>query len=211
MATELKPGVLSPAQQLLFLGSLVVSIALVVACAILVFMLRNAVAERDAEFARTDALEAKTAEATIRASRLDAKLAATQVRLQLLSDQVSQLKSDVNAKEQALAEAQTRAETAQIALQREKSPLVPVPVSITFNRSSGGKMLAGVFTNVSPKDITVVVQVSTSTNGKQERFTLQLPAGERKEIGPRDGWQFASGDTISMLSSGFLTSNLKVR
>ena len=131
--------------------------------------------------------------------------------MQLLADQSAQLKSEVNAKEQALAEAQTRAETAQIALQREKLPLAPVPVGITFNRSSGGKLLAGVFTNVSPKDMTVVVQISASANGKQERFTLQLSAGERKEIGARDGWQFTSGDTISMVSSGFLTSNLKVR
>ena len=211
MATELQPGGISRWQKMLFLGSLAASIALVVACAILAFTLQKAVTERDAEFARSDALQAKVVEATIRASRLDGKLAATQVQLQLLADQSSQLKSEVNAKDQALAAAQTRAEAAQIALQREKAPLAPVPVSITFNRSSGGRLLAGVFTNDSPKDITVVVQILASTNGKQERFTLQLPAGERTEIGARDGWQFAPGDTISMLSSGFLTSSLRIR
>ena len=44
---------------MLFLGLLVASFALVVACAILAFMQQKAVMERDAEFARSDALEAK--------------------------------------------------------------------------------------------------------------------------------------------------------
>jgi hypothetical protein len=210
MAATSKTEVRTARPQVLMFASLAASIVLFIACAILGFILRNAVAERNAEYARSDGLEAKLAEATIRASRLEVKLAQVEVQLQLLSDRSSQLKSEVNAKEQALAAAETRAETAQVALQREKTPLAPVPVNVAFNRSSGGKLLSGVFTNFSQKDLTVVVQISTSTNAKQGRFTLQIPAGERKELGAREGWEFAVGDIISMISSGFLTSNLRV-
>jgi hypothetical protein len=188
-------------------GGLVASIVLAVACGILAFKLQQVATDRDAAYAHADALEADAHRARVQAGDLDVKLAAAEVRVQLLTEQVAQLKADLNAKEQVSAEATaTRAPPAE----NEKAQGAPMPVQIAFNRAANGN-LAGVFTNVSRQHVSLILEVATATNGRQARFTLELPAGGRREIGPADGWQFTRGDRISASSRGFAPLNLEVQ
>jgi hypothetical protein len=191
-------------------GGLVASVVLAVACGILAFKLQQVATDRDAAYVHADALEADAHRARVQAGDLDVKLAAAEVRVQLLTEQVAQLKADLNAKEQVSAEATAaRALTAPPA-GNEKAQGAPMPVQIAFNRAANGN-LAGVFTNVSKQHVSLILEVATATNGKQARFTLELPAGGRREIGPADGWQFTRGDRISASSRGFAPLNLEVQ
>jgi hypothetical protein len=191
-------------------GGFVASIILATVCAVLALKLQQAVAERDAAYAHADTHEASANRAQVRAGDLDVKLAAAQVKLQLLSEQVSQLKAELNAREQASAEAATRAPTVPRTAENERSQGTSVPVQIAFNRAANGN-LAGIFTNVSKQHVSVTLEVATATNARHARFALELPAGGRREIGPADGWQFARGDKISASSKGFATLNLEVQ
>lgn len=173
--------------------------------------MRKAVAERDYAYARADAAEAASTKETMRAAALDLKLNAKEVQLQVATDQAAKTRAEMLAREQIYMQAQTRGDASPAATERERAPRVPMPIEITFNRFAGGSERVGVFTNVSAKDLTVVVELATATNGRQARFTLDIPSRGRREIGPREGWQFARGDNINMISSGFETLRVSVQ
>lgn len=196
-------------ERLLLWGSVSMSIVLAIVCALLFFKVRTAVAERDYAYARADAAEAKAAQEAMRAAALDVKLSAKQVQLQLATDQVAQARADMLAKEQTYAQTQARADT--VATERERPLRGPVPVEISFNRFAGGSDRIGVFTNVSTSDLTVAVDLATATNGRHAQFTFDIPRRGRREIGPRDGWQFTRGDNITLSSGGFETLRLIVQ
>lgn len=198
-------------ERLLLWGSLAGCFVLAIVCVLVFLSLRKAVAERDFAYARADAAEAKSTQESMRAAVLDVKLSAKQVQLQLATEQVAQIRAEMLAKEQTYMQAQARADNAPAAAERERAQRGPVPIDITFNRASGGGERVGVFTNVSAKDLTVVVELATATNAKQARFTLDIPARGRREIGPHDGWQFARGDNITTISSGFETTRVAVQ
>lgn len=212
MTTDTDPRTAQARLRLFFwaaAGGLVAAVVLAVVCGVLAFRVHQVAAERDGAYAHSDALEADAHRARVRTGDLDVKLAAADVRIGLLSEQVAQLKAELNAKEQAFAgTAPARASAASPG--PEKSQGTPVPVQIAFNRAANGN-LAGVFTNVSGQHVSLILEVATATNVKQARFTLELPAGARREIGPADGWQFARGDRVSASSKGFATVNLEVR
>ena len=198
----------SAKERLLLWGSLATCALLAVACVILLFSVRTAVAERDYAYARADSAEAKSTQESMRAAGLDVKLNAKQVQLQLATDQLAQMRSEMLAKEQAFMQGQGRVDS--VPATQERATHDPVPVVISFNYS-GGNNRVGVFTNVSAKDLTVIVDLATATNGKQARFTLDIPARGRKELGPREGWQFARGDNITAISGGYETLRLNVQ
>ncbi|HKW79467.1 MAG TPA: hypothetical protein VJQ49_00530 [Casimicrobiaceae bacterium] len=185
-------------------ASVALAIVMTIVCTVLFFKLRTAVSERDYAYARADAAEAKAAQEAMRAAALDVKLSAKQVQLQLANDQTAQIRTEMLAKEQAYAKARSEASA-----QRDL-PRGPLPIEISFNRSAGGGSGVGVFTNVSTKDLSVVVNLATSTNSKQANFTLDIPGRGRREIGPREGWQFARGDNITVSGGGFETMRASV-
>ena len=98
----------SAKERLLLWGSLAVCALLAVACVILLFSVRTAVAERDYAYARADSAEAKSTQESMRAAGLDVKLNAKQVQLQLATDQLAQMRSEMLAKEQAFMQGQGR-------------------------------------------------------------------------------------------------------
>ncbi|MGH8713617.1 MAG: hypothetical protein ACREYB_06395 [Casimicrobiaceae bacterium] len=197
-------------ERLLLWGSLAGCVVLAIVCVLIFFSLRKAVSERDFAYARADAAEAKSTQEAMRAAALDIKLSAKQVQLQLAADQVAQIRAEMLSKEQTYMRAQMRSDPP-AAAEHERAQRGPVPIDISFNRGAGGAERVGVFTNVSAMDLTVVVELSNATNAKQARFTLDIPARNRKEIAPRDGWQFARGDNITTISSGFETSRVTVQ
>jgi hypothetical protein len=197
-------------ERLLFWASLAGCVVLAITCAILLFSVRSAVAERDYAYARADAAETKAAQEAMRAATLDVKLNAKQVQLQQATDQVAQVRAEMLAKEQISMQAQ-RADSTPAPSERERPPRGLVPVEISFNHFVSGNERVGVFTNVSTKDLTIVVELTTATNSRQARFTLDIPARGHKEIGPREGWQFARGDNITTISGGYETLRLNVQ
>jgi hypothetical protein len=198
-------------ERLLRWGMIAACVVLAMVCAIMFFNLRTAVAERDFAYSRADAAETKSTQESMRAAALDVKLSAKQVQLQLATEQAAQVRAEMLAKEKTYLQGPMRADSTAVIAERERPQSGPVPIEISFNRAAGGSERVGVFTNVSAKDLSVVVELSTATNGKQARFTLDIPARGRKEIGPRDGWQFARGDNIITISSGFETSRVYVQ
>lgn len=185
-------------------ASVALAIAMAIASTVLFFKLRTAVSERDYAYARADAAEARAAQEAMRAAALDVKLSAKQVQLQLANDQAAQMKTTMLAREQAYAQARSES-----VAQRDQ-PRGPPPVEISFNRAAGSSERVGVFTNVSTKDLSVVVNLASATNSRQANFTLEIPGRGRREIGPREGWQFARGDNITVSGGGFETMRASV-
>jgi hypothetical protein len=102
---------------------------------------------------------------------------------------VEQLKSQMEYKE---SDAQTTAGS---------KPQMPVVVS--FRPSLLGKGMVAVIENSSDRYLTLVLTARNPTLATARRFTLELAPGSSKDFGHLEGWQFASGDELSLFHNDF--------
>jgi uncharacterized protein YoxC len=138
-----------------------------------------------------------------RAAELKTDLNTANGAVQALSEKSAALTSAVQAREAALNAERFKAASAEAALDREKARLPPVPIRVGMRRAMLGNGLIGVFTNLSGKQLPVIVALRNPTTGAGKRLSIQVSPGGRSEIGSGEGWSFASGDQIGLVSAGF--------
>ncbi|MDP2265584.1 MAG: hypothetical protein Q8J70_03440 [Thiobacillus sp.] len=85
-----------------------------------------------------------------------------------------------------------------------------LPVVVNFRSSMLGKGLVAVIENTSDRYLTVVLSVRNPTLSTTKRFKLDLKPQSRTDFGHLEGWQFASGDELSLFSDDFGALKLSV-
>lgn len=85
-----------------------------------------------------------------------------------------------------------------------------LPVVVNFRSSMLGKGLVAVIENTSDRYLTVVLSVRNPTLSTTKRFKLDLKPQARTDFGHLEGWQFASGDELSLFSDDFGALKLSV-
>jgi len=157
----------------------------------------------DAQKATVASLQLEIAKEVARAAELKTDLNAARTDAQTLLAKSAELSSEVESKEQALAEEKSRAESVQAALEQEKSRLPAVPVRIEMRRSAMGRGLVAMFTNTSAMQLPVIMATRNPTTEAVNQKSFQVASGKTVEIGYLEGIQFASGDQVRVRSAGF--------
>lgn len=85
-----------------------------------------------------------------------------------------------------------------------------LPVVVNFRSSMLGQGLVAVFENTSDRYLTVVLSLRNPTLSTTKRFKLNLEPQSRTDFGHLEGWQFASGDELSLFSDEFGALKLSV-
>ncbi|MHB1052638.1 MAG: hypothetical protein ACYCZT_06160 [Thiobacillus sp.] len=85
-----------------------------------------------------------------------------------------------------------------------------LPVVVNFRSSMLGKGLVAVIENTSDRYLTVVLSVRNPTLSTTKRFKLDLEPQSSTDFGHLEGWQFASGDELSLFSDDFGALKLSV-
>ena len=85
-----------------------------------------------------------------------------------------------------------------------------IPLVVSFRPSLLGKGIVAVIENSSERYLTVVLTARNPTLSTARRFTLELGPGASKDFGHLEGWQFASGDELSLLHDDFRGLKLNV-
>jgi seryl-tRNA synthetase len=157
----------------------------------------------DAQKATVASLQLEIAKEVARAAELKTDLNAARTDAQTLLAKSAELSSEVESKEQALAEEKSKAESVQAALEQEKSRLPAVPVRIEMRRSAMGRGLVAMFTNTSAMQLPVMMATRNPTTEAVNQKSFQVAPGKTVEIGYLEGIQFASGDQVRVRSAGF--------
>ena len=85
-----------------------------------------------------------------------------------------------------------------------------LPVIVNFRSSMLGQGLVAVFENTSDRYLTVVLSVRNPTLSTTKRLKLDLEPKSRTDFGHLEGWQFASGDELSLFNDEFGALKLSV-
>ena len=85
-----------------------------------------------------------------------------------------------------------------------------LPVVVNFRSSMLGQGLVAVIENTSDRYLTVVLSVRNPTLSTTKRLKLDLEPQSRTDFGHLEGWQFASGDELSLFSDEFGALKLSV-
>ena len=125
---------------------------------------------------------------------LDTYLSQARIDLATARTEADDLRARLNA--QALGD-----QTAEVA-----KPELPVEVS--FRRSFWGRGLVAKFTNKSEHSLTLILAIRNPTLSKFNRFQLKIGPEDSEEFSYSEGWEFASGDELTVYQNDF--KSLKV-
>jgi hypothetical protein len=85
-----------------------------------------------------------------------------------------------------------------------------MPVVVSFRSSLMGKGMVAVIENASDRYLNVVLAARNPTLSTARRFTLELGPRASHSFGHMEGWQFASGDELSLYHEDFAAIRLTV-
>jgi hypothetical protein len=85
-----------------------------------------------------------------------------------------------------------------------------LPIAVVYRLSLVGKGYVAVFHNTSNKYLTIIVEFEDVTLGDKKTETIDLPPFGEKEIGWKEGWKFASGDTIIIRHADYKIGEYKI-
>jgi hypothetical protein len=93
----------------------------------------------------------------------------------------------------------------------EFEPIRPdLPVKLSFRSSIGGTGLVARYTNNSDKYLTVRVQLQNRTVGDYKEVTLNIAPNATTEHGWAQGWDYRSGELVTIRNAGYETLELVV-
>ena len=88
--------------------------------------------------------------------------------------------------------------------------LPDMPIQMSYGSTPTGTGMSVSFKNTSHRLLAVAVTIRNPSLNVQESFGFDLPPGETREIGPLEGWTFASGDTVRITHNDYKPLNGKV-
>lgn len=78
-----------------------------------------------------------------------------------------------------------------------------MPMAVHFRSSFLGKGVVAVLENTSDRSLTVVMNVRNPTLARLRRFTVDIEPHASEDFGHLEGWQFASGDELTLFHNNF--------
>jgi len=168
-----------PRSLLISVGLNILGILLVCGLALYAFMLNVDLGEAARRY--TKEIQAR--------QQTERYLAETRLRLDQSLQEIEQLKRQLEYKPSEF--------------QTEQSAKPALPVLIHFRSSFLGRGIVAVVENGSDRALTVVMNVRNPTLARLRRFTLELPPHGSEDFGHLEGWQFASGDEITLFHNNF--------
>jgi hypothetical protein len=85
-----------------------------------------------------------------------------------------------------------------------------MPVVVGFRSSLMGKGMVAVIENTSDRYLSVVLVARNPTRSTARRFALELGPRASHSFGHMEGWQFSSGDELSLFHEDFSAIRLNV-
>lgn len=132
---------------------------------------------------------------------LEQQVAAAQEQVATAAKSVATARRDLQAA-QALV-SQRDAELAQL---RE----APLPVDVTFRAGRPGTGFIAQLDNRGADPVVVDVAIARPSTGETATVQLEIPARGLGELGPGNGWAFASGDTLRVSGGRYQALTLRV-
>ena len=95
------------------------------------------------------------------------------------------------------------------AFKESSLPVLPVEVATRPAMMGSGEVL--MLKNTSDTSLVALVTLKNPTKKKEKSFQVDIPAGEKSEIGHMEGWTVAAGDEITIFNESFQTWNGSAR
>jgi len=126
---------------------------------------------------------------------LASELAAARNDVRLAHNEIANLNTQLRlTEEQAETQQQQRqGEQARFAAQSRRN----LPIELTFHETGRSGKVA-LLRNLSDADIEVMLEVQSPASGNHIRRRVVINAHGMLEIGPAEGWQFATGQIVSL-------------
>ncbi len=78
-----------------------------------------------------------------------------------------------------------------------------LPLSLKYRESMLSKGYVAQFHNESDKHLKVKVTITSETTGEAKEGVLEIAPKSFKEIGWTEGWQFASGESVTVFNTAY--------
>jgi len=142
----------------------------------------------------------------------DAKsaVAARDGSLKLLETDLVSLQARLDAAQQESADARKRATQSESALTAQLSKRPDVPVRLALRTSTLGKGKVVMFRNMLRQPLSVAATFRNSNLNLEKSFRLDFGPDEEKQFGHLEGWQFETGDEITLVNQQFETKRIRV-
>lgn len=88
-------------------------------------------------------------------------------------------------------------------------PILPLEVATRAAMMGSGEVL--MLKNTSNSSLIALVTLKNPTTKEEKSFQVDIPAGEKSEIGHMEGWTVAAGDEITIFNESFQTWNGSAR
>jgi hypothetical protein len=109
-----------------------------------------------------------------------------------------------------LEELKARLDLAETGQQATHAAKPPMPVVVGFRSSLVGRGMVAVLENASDRYLSVVLATRNPTLSTARRFNVELPPRSAFSFGHLEGWQFASGDELSVFHEDYAPLRLHV-
>jgi hypothetical protein len=87
----------------------------------------------------------------------------------------------------------------------KEQSLSPLPVEVGFRDAMVGPGLVLQIKNTSSQTLTALVTISNPTMQQEKSFRVDVPAQGISEIGHKEGWVLAHGDSLKLFNEQFQT------
>lgn len=148
-------------------------------------------------------LVALLAVSVLYAMNVSSDLKETKAALAAREDTIKLLEADLAATQSKLHEVQQ-----QFSAQLAKKP--DIPIRLGLRASSLGKGKVVLFKNMLNKPVSIAATFKNSNLNLEKSLRLDFRPDEEKQVGHLEGWQFESGDEITLVNQLFETKRVKV-
>jgi hypothetical protein len=137
------------------------------------------------------------------------------VYAQSLLDERLQLRAELASRERKLLDLREQLTRAEVAVQEKDAALASrevaladatqpeLPVRVSFRPAWMGQGMVASFRNVSPQQLTLMVEFRDSSLKSSRDFAIVVEAGASAEVGHPQGWLVSSGQSVRVSASGF--------
>lgn len=132
---------------------------------------------------------------------LEQQLAAAQEQAAAASKSAANVRRDLQAAQALVAQRDE-----ELARFRE----APLPVDVTFRAGRPGTGFIAQLDNRGADPVVVDVAIARPSTGETVTVQLEIPARGLGELGPGNGWAFASGDTLRVSGGSYRALTLRV-
>jgi hypothetical protein len=142
-------------------------------------------------------------------------VAALWTRAQSLMDERTHLKTELAAQERKILDLREQLTRSEVAVQEKDATLASrevaladatqpeLPVRVSFRPAWMGQGMVASFRNVSPQQLTLMVEFRDSSLKSSRDFAIVVEAGATAEVGHPQGWLVSSGQSVRVSASGF--------